>query len=132
MARKKKGKAEPSLERWAVRRVLLFALIALVLFFGGRAFYHFLINWNAVLHKTYKALQIGTSMSEVEREMGSPVRRGEYRLEVPSVPDYDEIVKRAQKSGVVKYLYYENGISTIYALGFDRRGELVFKVSVSP
>jgi hypothetical protein len=73
---------------------------------------------------------MGSPISVVEDKLGTPNRVGEYELESFPVTDYDEIKNESVRSGAITFYYYENGMSTLYILGFDAKGKMVFKKNV--
>ena len=128
--KKKKSDEAPSVEFWALKRTILVFVLALALFFGGRSCYHFLMGWNAGLHKNFTRLPMGSPAQIAEETLGPPVRMSDYELETMPIQNYNDLYDEAKKSGAVKFYYYENGMSTLYILGFDTRGKMVFKKRV--
>ncbi len=128
--RKKKPGEGASIESWAVKRTILVLVLVLALIFGGRSFYHFLTGWNSRMHKNFLEIQMGSLVKFAEESLGTPVRMSDYELETMPVQDYNDLYNEAKKSGAVKFYYYENGMSTLYILGFDPRGKMVFKKQV--
>jgi len=126
---KKPGEA-PSLESWAIKRTVLVLVLALALLFGGRKFYHFLIGWNAKMHKNFTALQMGSLVRFAEETLGAPARMSDYELETMPIQNYNDLYNEAKRSRAVKFYYYENGMRTLYILGFDIKGKMVFKKQV--
>ena len=127
---KDKKKGAPSVEMWALKRTILFIVVLVVAFFTVRAGYRFLMGLDMKKERNFKELKIGTMVSLVEESMGRPDREGEYELEQLPVRGYNEMRERAKKSGAVRFCYYENGLRTLYILGYDSKHRLVFKEKV--
>ena len=126
----KKKKGEPSLQAWAVKRIILAVVLVVVIFFGVKSCFRFVMGWDSELHSKYKSVKMGAMESFVEEVMGDPVRVTNFEIESFPAINYEEIKERSEKSGAVKFYYYENGINTLYILGFDRAHMLVFKEQV--
>jgi len=127
----KKAKGTPSPKAWAIKRGITFIIIAVVVFFGARTFFRFLMGWNATKYEHFKETRLGTKITFVEELMGTPDRGSDYGLEQMPVYNYNELVNRAKKSGATHFSYYDNGIRTVYIFGYDAKGMLVFKEEVS-
>jgi len=128
--KKKKGEKKTSLEMMALKKSLIAIILIVILIFALRAGYHFMIGWDSKLHRGFKKMQKGSMISLVEDAMGNPLRRSDYHLEDFPALNYDELVRESKSSMAVKFYYYENGINTLYILGFNNRGVLTFKAEV--
>jgi hypothetical protein len=131
--RKGKGKPKgvPSPEAWAIKRGIIFIIIAVVVFFGVRTAFRFLMGWDATKHEHFKEVNLGMKIAFVEELMGNPDRMSDYNLEKMPVHGYNELNDKARKSGATSFTYYDNGLRTVYIFGYDAKKKLVFKEEVS-
>lgn len=127
--RKNKKKKDPNAAAKAlfIKNTILAVITVVVCFFGVKACYRFIIGWDAAMHKNFESLEMGSPISIAEEILGAPKRVGEYELESFPVTNYDEIKNESVRSGAITFYYYENGMSTLYVLGFDAKGKMVFK-----
>lgn len=125
--RKKAKDPEAAAKVAFIRKTILAAIILVFCIFGIRTFYRFMTGWDAGKHQNFESLEMGSSISVAEETMGPPKRVGEYELESLPVTGYDEIKNESVRSGATTFYYYENGMSTLYVLGFDAKGKMVFK-----
>ncbi|MCX6998752.1 MAG: hypothetical protein NT106_00395 [Candidatus Sumerlaeota bacterium] len=128
---KVKAKGVPSPEAWAIKRGIIFIIIAVVVFFGVRTAFRFLTGWDAAKYSHFKEVKLGMRIAFVEELMGNPDRLSDYNLEQMPMLRYNELNARAKQSGAIRFSYYDNGIRTLYIFGYDAKGKLVFKEEVS-
>jgi hypothetical protein len=128
---KEKAKGVPSPEAWAIKRGIIFIIIAVAVFFGVRSAFRFLIGWDATKYEHFKEVKLGMKIAFVEELMGNPDRMSDYNLEQMMVVGYKELNARAKQSGATRFSYYDNGVRVLYIFGYDTKGKLVFKEEVS-
>ena len=127
---KEKAKGVPSPAAWAIKRGIIFIIIAVVVIFGVRTAFRFLMGWDATKYEHFKEVKLDMKIAFVEELMGNPDRMSEYNLEQMPVMGFKELNDRAKQSGAIRFSYYDNGIRTLYIFGYDAKGKLVFKEEV--
>lgn len=120
-----------SLKKNALKKTVIFIVVIVGGFFLIRGFARFITNFDPEKEENFQELKLREVDFLVEEKMGEPDRVSHYQMESLPVANYEEIRDFAKKSGAVKYYYYENGMTTLYILGFDARRQICFKRKVS-
>ena len=105
--------------------VTAIAVVAFLLWQVARGPRSLLLGFSWAKQHRFETMQIGASKATVLGELGSP-RHASHTCNLPQRQGFEEAFRRAEQSGAVEFLLWNNGGNWFYCVGFDTHGQLVF------
>lgn len=85
-------------------------------------------DWDAELARAWKSVETGMTREQVVGLLGEPEEQSaEFHL--GQYGGFEAVYKRAASSGSEYYLFWDQGIDVVYAVGFDERDKVTFKAA---
>jgi hypothetical protein len=85
-------------------------------------------GWDRARHRAFRSLKVGMLFAEVVRVMGTPKEQS-TDFHLGQHEGFEAEYERASRSGAAYYLFWENGIDYVYAVGFDAQDRLILIAS---